>query len=94
MGKILNQNWFLLSGSDVMQVRYLCPAKDRDTALKSFGVIGEGRRVAQLRWAELSELTGCIIPCQCESSDYAEGNLTFMYKSNLIVIWHKILIEG
>jgi len=70
---------------------FLCYAENAEQAKESFGALASGREVVQLNWGELSELTGCHIPCQCRLTEYANGNLQFRYKSYRITVWHNII---
>ena len=90
MSSILNKFWFRLVIKDVSLVNYLTYALTAEDALKAFGVLGQDRHVELLSWGDFSELTGSVIPTQCETETPANGNLMYDYNKKLIVIWNKI----
>jgi len=94
MAKQHNLCWFMVKRQHISEMFYLCYADGLGEALQSFAFLAEGEKVVQLNWGQLSELTGCIIPCQCRRGDYAKGNMVFEHNDKRIVLWHNVIWRG
>ena len=91
MSNIPKQNWFRMSLSKAPDVVSLCCAEDYSQAAETFGVLGQGENIFQLNWSELSELTGCIVPCTATSTELACGGLMFRKGCRLVSIWQSVV---
>lgn len=80
------QRWFMVSFESLPRTYYLCCCETHEDAEKSFELVRPRGKVVQLTWRELSELTGCLIPCQCKPKDYANDRLMFMRRGSFITI--------
>lgn len=87
MSEILKQRWFMVSLSNFPQTYYICCGENYQQAEKSFVNLRPRSKITQLTWRQLSELTGCLIPCQCKPKDLANGKLMFMRKGSFVTVW-------
>lgn len=86
MGKELLRGWFKVKKGDDDKSYCIARAFDEQDARREFGSFAELREIEQLKWAELSRLTGCVIPSCFNADDWALGNL-MLARSGYFVIF-------
>lgn len=87
MSPILKELWFMVSLDGYPQTHYIFCGEGYQQAEKSFRNLPQRGKISQLTWRQLSELTGCLIPCQSKPKDFANGKLMFMRRGSFVTVW-------
>lgn len=89
MAKELLKGWFRIKEKDCLGSCYIAQAFDVEDARREFGSYAELKEIEQLTWAELSRLTGCIMPKGVNADFWAVGNMMLIRSGRSVILCSK-----